>query len=365
MRITAVTGHILSSPFTYGGPAGPGGNLHLRDIDTLLVRVETDAGITGWGEAFGFNLVRTTRQALTELIAPVCQGEAAGDIAGLVRRLQRRFHNFGRNGAVTFALSGLDIALWDIAAKAAGKPLHALLGGARRERVPAYASLLRYGDAGHVARNTAEAIRRGYRRIKLHEVDLGCIRAAREAAPAEVPLMLDINCAWDSVEQAVGFCRAVQGMNVRWVEEPVWPPEDFAALAQVRSKGGLNIAAGENACTEHQFRQMIEAGAVSHAQPSVIKVGGITEFVKVAGLADRLGVTIVPHCPYFGPGLLATLHLLATRDDGLVEMFYLKREACLWGGRVDVDASGHVAVPSGPGLGYEPDPGVMERYRVA
>jgi L-alanine-DL-glutamate epimerase-like enolase superfamily enzyme len=150
-----------------------------------------------------------------------------------------------------------------------------------------------------------------------------------------------------------------------FLEEPVWPPEDFAALAEVRRKGGLGVAAGENACTEYQFRQMMNAGAVSHAQPSVIKVGGITEFLKVAALADGLGVKIVPHSPYFGPGLLATLHLLAVRDDGFVEMFYLKREACLWGGRADVDATGHVAVPTGAGLGYEPDRGVMERYRVA
>src|SRR6185312_7453271 len=97
----------------------------------------------------------------------------------------------------------------------------------------------------------------------------------------------------------------------------VWPPEDFATLAEVRRKGGLAVAAGENACTEYQFRQMMDAGAVSHAQPSVTKVGGVTEFLKVARLADQRGVKIVPHSPYFGPGLLATLHLLAGRTDGL------------------------------------------------
>lgn len=358
MRITAVTGHILSSPFTYGGPAGPGGNLHLRDIDTLLVRVETDAGITGWGEAFGFNLVRTTRQALTELVAPVCQGEAAGDIAGLMRRLQRRFHNFGRNGAVTFALSGLDIALWDIAAKAAGKPLHALLGGARRERVPAYASLLRYGDAGHVARNTAEAIRRGYRRIKLHEVDLGCIRAAREAAPAEVPLMLDINCAWDSVDQAVGFCRAVQGMNVRWVEEPVWPPEDFAAIAAVRRAGGTGIAAGECLGSPESIGTMLAAGAVDVVQPSVTKLGGLSAMLAVRDLAARHGAALVPHCPYFGPGLLASLHVLACAEvEEPLEYYFADLAQPPYPALIPRE--GFVAVPQGPGLGLEIDPAVL------
>ena len=141
-----------------------------------------------------------------------------------------------------------------------------------------------------------------------------------------------------------------------FLEEPVWPPEDFATLADVRTKGGLNIAAGENACTVHQFRQMMKAGAVSHAQPSVIKVGGITEYLRVVALADELGVRLAPHSPYFGPGLLATLQLLSLRDDAsFVEMFYMKRAACLWRGRIDVDANGDVEVPQGPGLGYEPD----------
>jgi L-alanine-DL-glutamate epimerase-like enolase superfamily enzyme len=105
---------------------------------------------------------------------------------------------------------------------------------------------------------------------------------------------------------------------------------------------------------------------VTHAQPSVTKVGGITEYLKVAALADEFGVRIMPHSPYFGPGLLATLQLLALRDDSsFVEMFYMKRAGCLWNGRVNVDANGNVDVPQGPGLGYEPDRAVMEQFRVS
>jgi L-alanine-DL-glutamate epimerase-like enolase superfamily enzyme len=134
----------------------------------------------------------------------------------------------------------------------------------------------------------------------------------------------------------------------------------------VRSKGGLNVAAGENACTLHQFRQMMQAGAVSHAQPSVVKVGGITEYLDVVDLADQLGVRLAPHSPYFGPGFLATLQLMSLRDDAtFVEVFYMKRAACLWGGRIDVDGNGDVEVPQGPGIGYEPDRAVMEQYRVS
>ena len=175
---------------------------------------------------------------------------------------------------------------------------------------------------------------------------------------------IDMNCPLDG-PAAIQFARDCKQAAPMFLEEPVWPPEDFATLAEVRREGRLDIAAGENACTVHQFRQMMTAGAVSHAQPSVIKVGGVTEFLRVAVLADEFGVRVIPHSPYFGPGFLATLHLMAIRDEGLIEVFFMKRPACLWGGRIDVDARGHFAVPQGPGLGYEPDRDVMEKYRVA
>ena len=151
-----------------------------------------------------------------------------------------------------------------------------------------------------------------------------------------------------------------------FLEEPVWPPEDFATLAEVREQRRAQCRGRRKRLHRASFRQMMEAGAVSHAQPSVTKVGGITEYLKVVALADEFGVRLAPHSPYFGPGLLATLQLLSLRDDAtFVEIFYMKRAACLWRGRVDVDASGNVEVPDGPGLGYEPDREVMEQYRVS
>ena len=110
---------------------------------------------------------------------------------------------------------------------------------------------------------------------------------------------------------------------------------------------------------------MLTADAVSHAQPSVIKVGGITEYLRVVELADAMGIRLAPHSPYFGPGFLATLQLMSLRDDGtFIEVFYMNRAACLWRGGIDIDAEGSIVVPEGPGLGYEPDREVMERYRV-
>ncbi|PIT03245.1 enolase [Bradyrhizobium nitroreducens] len=367
MEITDVRAHHIRIPYDAGVASFRQGASAITALDMVLIEVLTDAGLTGWGDAFAYVCPRTTRSAVEEMIAPQARGMKVPDAAGIpaaMEQIQRNLHLFGRYGITMFAISGLDIALWDLAAKVQGVPLHRLLGETRRTAIPAYASLLRIGAPDDIAAECRKALALGYGAIKLHETTTPAVLAAREAIGPGIPLMVDMNCPL-TAEQAIAFAASCRDARPMFLEEPVWPPEDFAALAEVRSKGGLGIAAGENACTEYQFRQMMEAGAVSHAQPSVTKVGGITEFLKIVALADRLGVKVVPHSPYFGPGLLATLHLLATREDGLVEMFYLKREACLWGGRADSDATGHVAVPTGPGLGHEPDRGVMEHYRVA
>jgi L-alanine-DL-glutamate epimerase-like enolase superfamily enzyme len=366
MKITDVRAHHIRIPYDAGPAAFRHGSAATSALDIVLVEVSTDGGLTGWGDAFAYFCTDTTKTAIAEMIAPQVRGLEVPDAAGipaLVEKLQRSLHLFGRYGITMFAISGLDIALWYLAAKAKGMPLHQLLDGARRTKIPAYASLLKIGKPESIAGECIAARKLGYGAIKLHETTTPAVFAAREAIGSGIPLMVDMNCPLSGAE-AIAFAQACRDATPMFLEEPVWPPEDFATLAEVRQKGGLDIAAGENACTVYQFRQMMDAGAVSHAQPSVTKVGGITEFLKVAAAADERGVKIIPHSPYYGPGLLATLQLLSVRDEGLVEIFYMKRAACLWRGGVDVDASGHIAVPTGPGLGYEPDRDVMERYRV-
>jgi L-alanine-DL-glutamate epimerase-like enolase superfamily enzyme len=366
MKITNVRAHHIRIPYDAGVASFRQGASAISALDMVIVEVTTDAGITGWGDAFSYVCPRTTRTAVDEMIAPQARGQDAPDAAGIpsfMEQIQRNLHLFGRYGITMFAISGLDIALWDIAAKAKGVPLHRLLGGGKRERIPAYASLLRIGKPEAIAGECQAARRLGYSAIKLHETTVPAVFAAREAIGAGVPLMVDMNCPLDGTS-AIGFAQACRAAQPMFLEEPVWPPEDFATLAEVRAKGGLDIAAGENACTAYQFRQMMDAGAVSHAQPSVIKVGGVTEFLKVATLADEFGVKLIPHSPYFGPGFLATLHLMSLRDEGLIEVFYMKRAACLWRGRVDADTNGSIEVPQGPGLGYEPDTDVMKRYSL-
>jgi len=363
MKITRVETTLVAIPYQHGGPPTGFGGKVWSTLETLLVRVDTDAGLTGWGEAFGYNINHATKAAIDTLIGPLSVGRDATEIEALSLDLQQTLHLFGRTGPATYGIGGIDIALWDLAGKAAGLPLHRLLGGAARREIPAYASLMRYADPALVARNTAAAVERGYRHVKLHEIALPEVRAAREAAGPDVALMVDTNCPWP-VSRAIEMARAFQPCDLYWLEEPVWPPEDHAGLAEVARATGLRLAAGENALSPLDFRHMFEAGAVTFAQPSVTKIGGITQMRRVLGLAEAFNVAVMPHAPYFGPGLLATLHVSAAcPQPTLFERLYCDLEASLFGSLID-PVQGRMRVPEGPGLGAEPDPDVVRRYRV-
>lgn len=359
MIITAVEAVPLAIPFRYGAEGWKLGSGGWRALDFCLVRVETDAGVVGWGEAFSYSCRRAVAAAVRDMIAPIAVGREVSELAAIHAEIQKRLHIFGRFGITAFALSGLDIALWDLAAKNAGKPLHALLGGARRERIACYASLLRYADTKLLSQYCGKALDDGFRAIKLHEVDEKVIAAA----PRDAALLLDVNCEW-SVSEAIAVGKRLAPLGLDWFEEPVFPPEDGAGLRAVGEGCGIPIAAGENCCFATQFAALFDAGAVQYAQPSVTKVGGITEFRKVAELAAARGVKLAPHSPYFGPGALATLHLLAAlTDSARFEYFYLWPDAWLYGERL-APLRGELRVPSAPGLGADPDPEVLRRFRA-
>lgn len=362
MKITSIETSIVALPFDMGGPPQLFAGKPWTHLEILLVKVHTDAGITGWGEAFGHVVNSSTKAALDTLVAPLFIGRDPTDISGLMRELQQALHLLGRNGPVVYALSGIDIALWDIAGKLANQPLYRLLGGSARKQLAGYASLLRYTDPELVAKNSERAFKRGYRHIKLHEITREAVLAAKAAVGVEAKLMLDTNCPW-SVEESVAMARIMKNDGLYWLEEPVWPPEDHAGLAIVRREG-IPIAAGENAAGLFDFKSLFDAQAVDIAQPSVTKVGGITEIRKIIALGEAYGVRVVPHCPYFGPGFLASLHIIAAMPSNpLVEVLWMDMEANPFNPWVQA-AGGVLRVPQGPGLGCDPDPAILERYGV-
>lgn len=365
MKIANVEVIELEMPFSRGVEKdGEVGFLNWGKLDFCLLKVETDSGIVGWGDAFSFQCRRPVAEAVKHMIAPRVIGRDAADINRIIHDLQQGLHIFGRYGITMFAISGIDIALWDIAGKAAGLPLYRLFGASGVTPVPAYASLFRYEDPELVADRVSHARDLDYGLIKLHEIAVSEVRAAREAAGEGVPIMVDVNCPW-TPEKAKAMTLAFMDHDIHWIEEPINPPENFQALARLRAETGVAIAAGENACTAFEFQNMLEAGAVDYAQPSVTKVGGITEFRKIAALCEIHGVQIMPHSPYFGPGFLATLHLAqALPNPGLIERIFIEPEASLYPGAIYDPVDGLFGAPSGPGLGLEPDADVIKTYRV-
>ena len=364
MKITRVDTLVLNLPMVIDGATPMLGGRARTSIDMLLVRIDTDAGVTGWGEAFGHRIFPATRAAIDTLLGPMCVGRDPSQIAALHDDVQRVLHGVGRNGPTIYALSGIDIALWDIAGKVAGLPLYRLLGGGARADLPAYASLLRYGKADAVARYTEQALGRGYRHIKLHEITVPEVKAARDVAGAGIPIMVDTNCPW-TVREAIEMARRLTPFDLHWLEEPVWPPENLAGLAEVRSRGGIATAAGENYGTVWEFRRAAEAGAIDYAQPSVTKIGGVTEMRRVIAVAETLGVQVVPHSAYFGPGLLASIHCIAAMPtETLVERFYCDFAENPLGETIH-PKNGRIAVPQGPGLGLDPDPRLIDKLRTS
>ncbi|MGE0151616.1 MAG: mandelate racemase/muconate lactonizing enzyme family protein [Reyranellaceae bacterium] len=364
MKIKTVRPIALSIPVRYAGKPLQLAGAPWRNQEIVLVEIRTESGAVGYGEAYC--IVAGIRNALVSLvndmIAPLLVGQNAADIAGVVTGLQRSVQPFGRYGLMMAAVSGVDIALWDIAGKVANQPLSRLLGG-YQEALPSAASLVRTGDASELARKIEEAMAAGYKAVKIHENDLGCIAAARSAAGPDTRMSVDINCSWD-LPYAQKALSIIGEARPYFVEDPIWPPENLKGLARLRAQSGLLIATGGTSCTAWEFQNIFDADAADFCQPSVTVVGGVTEVQKIAHIARTRNVALSLHTPYFGPGLLASLHLAAAY--GMTNEFerpFYALEADPYGGQF-LARAGASRVPKGPGLGADPDPAVIERYAV-
>lgn len=379
MKIRSIEILRVGLPFGTDGPRQgmrPGMKSEAWTIkEALILRVTDDDGVEAWGEAFGHFCNPGTLALLKDLVGPWFIGRDASDPAGLVAEAQRAFHGFGRQGPCMYALSGMDIALWDLAAQHAGTPLYAMLGGPDRDvEITRYASLMSYGgDHEAIARNTERAVALGFPMVKLHERAMGPFMAAREAAPEGIGITLDVNCPW-TVAEACGIARGLkqnEGVNggFLWLEEPVWPPEDFSGLVEVRREGTA-ISGGENVGTVTEFRRAIAAGAFDVVQPSIAKVGGVSAVREIFPMAREAGLRCVPHAFYWGPAYVATAHLIAAQPEAAAG-----RPVWLETAFIDYADIPHDLIDpfnpklllraDRPGLGFRPDRDVLERHLIS
>ena len=334
-------------------------------VNYALIKITTDAGIIGKGLGHGGGIERATVEHLT----PLLLGEDPIDV-------ERLWHKMwvpkliGRRGMTTRTISAVDIGLWDIRAKVAGLPLYKLLGG-YRDRVPAYIAGGYYEEGKGLPELAAEMeanVGMGARAVKMKvggvpiAEDVARVRTVRKAVGPDIKLLIDANCAYRAYE-AVQLAKRVEAFDVFWFEEPV-APDDYEGHRRVAQATSIPIATGENEYTRYGFRDLIryEAAAILNADAKIL--GGVTEFMKVAALAQAHDLDIAPHGSQD-----IHIHLVAAIANGLMLEFYRDTVDPMWGriyrNTLSLNADGTVSPPDSPGIGAEVNEDVLAQYRIA
>ena len=317
-------------------------------------------GLYGIGESFAYGAPKAIVEVIETIAAPVLLNQDANQIGKLYEAMARATRIAGRSGIAAFATAALEIALWDLVGKARGLPVYELLGGALRTLLPSYVSLPRYDTPAAIAEESIRLVGEGFKSIKLHQTEIAPVIECRHAIGEDIDLILDTNAAWDEAG-AIAMAKGLEPARLRWLEEPVWPPEDYPTLAKVRSAISTPISVGENEYSLTGFAQCLRDGAADILQPSVAKLG-LGAMVKVANIANLHRASIVPHSFYFGPGLAATAHFVATLPgESLIEFPHgnlgILREPLMC-------KSGNLNLPTGPGLGVELDEGAIAQHLI-
>lgn len=376
MRISDVRTHVLEAalaePFAYS-------RAWYATRAAMLVEIETDTGLTGWGECYG--PARMTEAVVRE-IAPWLVGADPLRTERIWEGTYARLRDHGQKGLVVEGLSGVDIALWDIKGKHFGVPAHRLMGGPLRTEVRAYATGLYRREKGdplrYLAEEAAGYAAEGFHAVKLKvgfgvAEDAAAARAVREAIGPGVGLLVDANHAYDAVA-AIKLGRMIEPLDIGWFEEPV-PPEDLAGYRAVKAALAIPIAGGECEFTRFGFRDVLAARAMDIVQPDTCAAGGLSECKKIADMAAAFGVRCNPHVWGTGIGMAASLQLMAVLPthtptslapaEPVFEFDRTEhpiRQAIL---REPIEHSGGVVrVPDGPGLGIEVDRDALARFKA-
>ncbi len=361
--------------------------LRLPDVDTsradgtqdaFLVRIHTDEGIVGVGEAdTSPYLARTivempSSHAVARGLRELLLGEDPLAIGRLWKRLYDGSSYYGRSAVALHVLSAIDMALWDIAGKVAGVPVSTLVGGARVERIAVYASEVMPQTPDEVRAIAERSVAAGYGAFKLGwgplggglETDAALIRAARDELGPDRELMIDGGQAY-TVQQATELLRHVEDARLYWFEEAL-APDDYEGYRRLSDAVTTRIAAGEADSTIGPFRRLVEEGHVGLLQPDLARCGGFTVARQIAQLARERRVEVVPHCFSTGVLVAASLHFAASLDRPTFSEFSVA-DSPLAGGLLAqpfVLEDGTLAVPTGPGLGIELDEGLVDRLRM-
>ncbi len=376
MKIACVRTHILhhdlARPFQSSFST-------FRARRHLLVEVETDTGLTGWGECLG---PADINAAAVAAMAPMVVGRSPLDIEPIWLELYNQFRDQGQRGILHCALSGIDIALWDLAGKFFSAPVHQLMGGAWRQEVRAYATGgFRFEDEDHAAscaREMAGYVAEGFRAVKIKigygmRSDIATVSAVRDAIGPDIELMIDANHGYDALD-AIAVGRACAKYDIQWFEEPV-APEALRAYQQVRAGQPIAVAAGETWHGRWAIDEALQQEAVQILQPDVCGVGGLSEARKIITLADIHQVRLVPHVWGTAVALAAGLQFHAILPP--MPPSHEQRAPLLEFDRTDnpfrqdivtspiEHKEGIVQVPQGPGLGITINRDTLRAYRSA
>lgn len=344
-----------------------------------LVRVETDEGVTGVGEVSTMNVnTQVTHSVVEHALSPLLVGEDPSNIERLWQRMYHKLYKLGPMGAQLVAIAGVDIALWDIAGKVADKPLYELLGGLVREAPEVYASSLQRGLSPKAEAERAVSFQeQGYRAYKIHsatpwmaddgeDYTLETVREVRAAVGDDFDILVDVNNAYFP-HTAIKIARRLEEYRVWHFEEPL-AAHDHAGYAALAAAVDIPIAAGEQEYTKWQFRDLILNANIDILQPNVTKCGGITEFKKIAALAETFSKPITVHNTQPTIGTVAHLHLWASTPNCVypqeynIEPYPLRDDFPIWKEPI-LPNNGRMVPPSGPGLGVELDEEVVRRLR--
>lgn len=370
MKIARITAIPLSFRLPEGKTVTVGIGATIKR-DAIVVRVDTDQGLTGYGEAHPGRSPGAVTSIINNTLQPMLVGMDPCDVVGVwarVNRMQLSSHGMGAGAAL--ALSGIDLALWDIRGKAAGMPLYRLLGGSRK-RIPAYAGGISLGfqPPDQLVEEASGYVAAGYRALKLRlgdnpRDDIARVRAVRAALGDEIDILTDANTGW-TLADARRIMPALAEARVGWIEEPFSALDFGSYRASSKLAPSVPIAAGENHYTRWDFARLLEDSVVTIFQPDLSKTGGITEGLRIAAMASAFGISVHPHCSATGLNHVASLHLLAALDnagyfEACVSAYNPLRD--MFGRTFAIGADGCVEPSEGPGLGLTVDEKIFAEF---